>query len=268
MATQVRPPLPSAAFAADPAELPPQIQPASAAPYRLPTFNAYELSEPGITVRDLASPDPSYSLQLVRIEGEGAVKELLHKHDEGFSLAYVLSGWLRVEFQEIGTHDLTTGTVVPAFNGPTHRERAAGDGLELLLLVTPKNLRGSEGEKIVLQFAKDAPYGAGPGFDVEVRDFALDNLTGGRMSARAVRATKAAGSEAGQWLAPRSSFQAVYVAEGWLAVRDGKGGEVRLGKGAAYYPAGDKGEGIAGHSGDLLAVQIVEHAGASGKASL
>ncbi len=62
--------------------------------------------------------------------------EELHRHDEGFSLAYVLKGWLDVEFEQIGVQHLGLGTVVPAFNGPVHRELTCGDGLELLLLVT------------------------------------------------------------------------------------------------------------------------------------
>ena len=86
---------------------------------------AFEPVEPGIFVRDLGIGDLTageLTAQVVRIEPEGAYVENLHRHDEGFSLAYVLKGWLDVEFEEIGVQHLGPGTVIPAFNGPMHRE--------------------------------------------------------------------------------------------------------------------------------------------------
>jgi len=95
------------------------------------TEGAFQPATPGIFVRDLGVGDLTggeLTAQVVRIEPEGAYVEELHRHDEGFSLAYVLQGWLDVEFEEIGIQHLGLGTVIPAFNGPRHHELACGDG--------------------------------------------------------------------------------------------------------------------------------------------
>jgi quercetin dioxygenase-like cupin family protein len=97
---------------------------------------------------------------VVRLEPEGAHMQKLHRHDEGFSLAYVLKGWLDVEFEEIGVQHLGPGTVIPAFNGPTHRELTCGDGLELLLLVTQKPMSADDRQRIVVLQERDAEYRA------------------------------------------------------------------------------------------------------------
>src|SRR5262249_51199661 len=81
----------------------------------------FQLATPGTFVRDLGVGDLTggeLTAQVVRIEPEGAYIEELHRHDEGFSLAYVLKGWLDVEFEEIGVQHLGPGTVIPAYNGP------------------------------------------------------------------------------------------------------------------------------------------------------
>jgi quercetin dioxygenase-like cupin family protein len=94
----------------------------------------FQLATPGTFVRDLGVGDLTggeLTAQVVRIEPEGAYIEELHRHDEGFSLAYVLKGWLDVEFEEIGVQHLGPGTVIPAYNGPRHHELACGDGFEL-----------------------------------------------------------------------------------------------------------------------------------------
>ena len=75
----------------------------------LPTFirhgdeGGFVPVEPGISVRDLGIGEATggdYTFQIVRIEPEGAYVENLHRHEEGFSLAYVLKGWLDVEFAD------------------------------------------------------------------------------------------------------------------------------------------------------------------------
>src|SRR5436190_3612503 len=57
----------------------------------------FQLATPGTFVRDLGVgdiTDGELAAQVVRIEREGAYIEELHRHDDGFSLAYVLKGWL------------------------------------------------------------------------------------------------------------------------------------------------------------------------------
>ena len=83
------------------------------------TEGTFQSVAPGIFVRDLGIGDINggeYAAQVIRLEPEGARVEHLHRHDEGFSLAYVLHGWLDVEFEQIGVHHLEPGAVIPAFN--------------------------------------------------------------------------------------------------------------------------------------------------------
>ena len=151
---------------------------------------AFQPATPGIFVRDLGVGDLTggeLTAQVVRIEPEGAYVEELHRHDEGFSLAYVLQGWLDVEFEEIGIQHLGLGTVIPAFNGPRHHELACGDGFELLLLVTRKSMTGDDKQRIVVQQERDAPYGAGLRDYFQYRNFGLSGLADGRMVAQAIK---------------------------------------------------------------------------------
>src|SRR5215472_4331602 len=144
---------------------------------------------PGTFVRDLGVGDITggeLTAQVVRIEPEGAYIEELHRHDEGFSLAYVLKGWLDVEFEEIGVQHLGPGTVIPAYNGPRHHELACGDGFELLLFVTRKSMSGDDRQRIIVQQERDAPYKEGLRDCFRYRDFGLTELTGGRMVAQAI----------------------------------------------------------------------------------
>src|SRR5262249_39614869 len=125
------------------------------------TESKFELVAPGTFVRDLgvgALTNGELTAQVVHLEPEAARVEKLHRHEEGFSLAYVLKGWLDVEFKEIGVHHLGPGTVIPAFNGPMHRELDCGDDFELLLLVTKKSVSGDGRQGIVVQQERDAPY--------------------------------------------------------------------------------------------------------------
>ena len=78
-------------------------------------------------MRDLgigALTNGELTAQIVRLTPEGAHVADLHQHDEGFSLTYILNGWLDVELQEIGVQHFRRGAVVPAFNGSVHRELA------------------------------------------------------------------------------------------------------------------------------------------------
>jgi len=200
---------------------------------------AFQLVSPGTFVRDLGIGDITggeLTAQVVHLEPEGAHVEKLHRHDEGFSLAYVLKGWLDVEFEEIGVQHLGPGTVIPAYNSPMHRELDCGDDFELLLLVTRKSMSGDDRQRIVVQQERDAPYEPGPNDHLLYRDFELKPMTGGRMLAQAIKTQPGKHSD-GQRRAHESHFQFVYVANGWIELEYDDVGKVRLEKDAlAYQP--------------------------------
>ncbi|HSD09831.1 MAG TPA: hypothetical protein VLF14_02535 [Candidatus Binatia bacterium] len=214
---------------------------------------------PGNFVRDLGIGELTggeLTALVVRIDPEGAYVENLHRHDEGFSLAYVLKGWLDVEFQQIGVQHLGPRTVIPAYNGPMHHELACGDGFELLLLVTRKSMSGDDREHIVVEQERDAEYGPGPTDSFLVRDFGLKEPTGGRMVAHAIKA-RPGGHPNGQWRTHDDRFRFVYVADGWVELEYEDIGTVRLEKGAmAYQPPMIRRTELA-HSDDMVLVEVV-----------
>jgi quercetin dioxygenase-like cupin family protein len=185
---------------------------------------------PGIRVRDLRLAelnDGAWTLQLVRLEGEGARVEAMHRHEEGFSLAYVLCGWLDVEFEQIGHVRLAPGAVIPAYNGPMHRERDCGDGLELMLLVTQQRVSDEPAQHIVVQQADDAPYVANTESGWSMRDFALEAHTGGRLAARALCALPGV-KHVPHWLAHAGCRELLYVVQGECEVEGDNGQRASL----------------------------------------
>ena len=214
---------------------------------------------PGIFVRDLGIGDITggeFTAQVIRIEPEGAHVEALHRHEEGFSLAYVLKGWLDVEFEEIGIQHLGPGTVIPAFNGPVHRELDCGDGLELLLLVTRKRMSDDGRQRIIVQQERDAEYKAGLRDYFTYRDFGLKELTGGRMVAHAIKVLPGRHPH-GQWHMHDLQFQFVYVADGWVEFEYEDIGRVRLEKGSAVYQPPRIRHAEVAHSDDVLILEVV-----------
>ncbi len=214
---------------------------------------------PGNFVRDLGVGDLTggeLTAQVVRIEPEGAYVEHLHRHDEGFSLAYVLKGWLDVEFAQIGVQHLGPGTVVPAFNGPMHRELTCGDGFELLLLVTRKSMNGNDRQGIVVQQERDAPYKAGIREDLLCRDFGLKELTGGRMMAHAFKRLPGKNAR-GRWCTPEAGFRFVYVADGWAELEFEDIGTVRLEKDSIVYQPPMIRHADVAQSDDAVIVEVV-----------
>lgn len=218
----------------------------------------FQLVEPGKYVRDLGAAEvygDEYKALVIRIDPEGGHKENLHRHAEGFSLAYVLKGWLEVEFKEIGVPHLGPGSVIPAFNGPTHRELACGDELELLLLTTPKNMKGDGDEKVVVQRARESDYTSGYRDDFVFRDFGLRELSGDRITARAIKAVPGIRAR-DQWHIHDVQFQMLYVAEGWIELDFDDVGRIRLEKGATLYPAPRVRHMEVAHSDDMLLIEI------------
>ena len=214
---------------------------------------------PGTFVRDLGVGDITggeLTAQVVRIEPEGAYIEELHRHDEGFSLAYVLKGWLDVEFEEIGLQHLGQGTVIPTFNGPRHHELACGDGFELLLLVTRKSMSGDDRQRIVVQQERDTPYKAGLNDYSLFRDFGLKELTGGRMVARAIKVLPGKRPHR-RWHAQNPDFRFVYVADGWVEFEYEDIGTVRLEKDSMVYQPPMIGHAEVAHGDDMVIVEVV-----------
>jgi len=220
---------------------------------------AFQQVAPGISVRDLGIGDVTggeFTAQVIRIEPEGAHVEALHQHEEGFSLAYVLKGWLDVEFEEIGVQHLGPGTVIPAFNGPVHRELDCGGELELLLLVTQKRMRDEDRHRIFVQQERDAEYKPGLRDYFVYRDFGLEELTGGRMVAHAIKVLPGKHPH-GQWHTHDLGFQFVYVADGWVEFDYEDIGKVRLEKGSAVYQPPKIRHAEVAHSDDVLILEVV-----------
>jgi quercetin dioxygenase-like cupin family protein len=214
---------------------------------------------PGNFVRDFgvgALTGGELTAQVVRIEPEGAYVEQLHRHDEGFSLAYVLKGWLDVEFEEIGIHHLGPGTVVPAFNGPVHRELRCGDGFELLLLVTRKSMSGDDRQRIIVQQERDSEYKAGLGDDFLHRDFGLKELTGGRLVAQAIKGLPGK-HERRPWHPHDRHFRFAYVADGWVELEYEDIGAVRLEKASMVYQPPMIRHAELAYSDDVVIVEVV-----------
>jgi quercetin dioxygenase-like cupin family protein len=219
----------------------------------------FQLATPGTFVRDLGVGDLTggeLTAQVVRIEPEGAYIEELHRHDEGFSLAYVLKGWLDVEFAEIGVQHLGPGTVIPAYNGPRHHELACGDGFELLLLVTRKSMSGDDRQRIIVQQERDAPYKAGLKDNFLYRDFGLMPLTGGRMVAQAIKALPGKRPHR-QWQAGSPDFRFLYVADGWAEFEYEDIGAVRLEKNSMVYQPPMIRHAEVARSDDVVMVEVV-----------
>lgn len=226
---------------------------------------AFETVAPGIHVRDLgigALTEGAYTLQVVRLDPEGARVELLHRHDEGFSLAYVLNGWLDVEFAQIGLHNLGPATVVPAFNGPLHREVDCSPGFELLLLVAMHSMNGGDEQHIIVQQEEDAPVHVSSHGDYRYRDFDLAASTGGRMRGHAALALPGRQAPA-RWRAHDDALHVVYLAAGWAEYEFEDVGRVRLGKHAlACVPAGVRHAEVA-HSDDAVVIEMATRVNAA-----
>lgn len=196
---------------------------------------------PGIFVHDLGLDAPTggaYSLMVVHLEPEGARVEDLHRHEEGYSFAYVLSGWLNVEFAQIGLQHLGPRTAIPAFNGPLHRERDCGDDLRLLLLVTQRAMRDDDAQHIVVQQAVDAPVRAGAPSGVAWRDFELEGVSGGQLAGYEARAKGDAHAPL-EHVAAADQIDVLYVVAGSVDIDAPDGGRHRLEPGAlACMPPG------------------------------
>ncbi len=91
------------------------------------------------------------------VPGEGA-KPQWHTHDLGFQMVYVLKGWVRFEYEDIGAVELRAGDV--AYQPPRirHREIAHSDDVEMLEITAPAEFATT----VVAAPAGTATAAAGP----------------------------------------------------------------------------------------------------------
>ena len=90
--------------------------------------------------RDLGIREASngaFGAHVIRaVPGEGA-KPHWHAHDLDFQMVYVLRGWVRFEYEDVGEVELRPGDSVYQAPGIRHREIAHSDDLELLEITSP-----------------------------------------------------------------------------------------------------------------------------------
>jgi len=79
------------------------------------------------------------------VPGEGA-KPHWHTHDLTFQMVYVLKGWVRFEYEDIGEVELRPGDCVYQPRLVRHREIAHSDDLELVEITGPAEFVTREAE--------------------------------------------------------------------------------------------------------------------------
>jgi quercetin dioxygenase-like cupin family protein len=97
--------------------------------------------------RDLGIREASsgtFGAHVIRaLPGEGA-KPHWHTHDLAFQMVYVLRGWVRFEYEDVGEVELKPGDCVYQPPGIRHRELAHSDDLELLEITSPAEFATAE----------------------------------------------------------------------------------------------------------------------------
>jgi quercetin dioxygenase-like cupin family protein len=73
------------------------------------------------------------------VPGEGA-RPQWHIHELDFQMVYVLKGWVRFEYEDIGEVELRAGDVVYQPPRIRHRELAHSDDVEMLEITSPAAL--------------------------------------------------------------------------------------------------------------------------------
>ncbi len=77
------------------------------------------------------------------VPGEGA-RPHWHAHDLAFQMVYVLRGWVRFEYEDIGEVELRAGDVVYQPPRVRHREIAHSDDVEMLEITSPATFQTME----------------------------------------------------------------------------------------------------------------------------
>jgi len=60
-----------------------------------------------------------------------------HHHEVEFQMVYVLKGWIKFDYEDVGEVTLTAGTCVHQPPGIRHTELGHSDDLELIEIVSP-----------------------------------------------------------------------------------------------------------------------------------
>lgn len=95
---------------------------------------------PFFTYRDLGIRDATaggYGAHVVRAVPGQHAEPLWHTHTLDFQLVFVLKGWVRFEYSDIGTVLLQPGDSVYQPPGIRHRELEHSDDMELLEITSP-----------------------------------------------------------------------------------------------------------------------------------
>jgi len=91
-----------------------------------------------------AATGGAFGAHVIRaVPGEGA-KPHWHTHDLAFQMVYVLRGWVRFEYEDIGEVELRPGDSVLQPPKVRHREVAHSDDLELLEITAPAEFATAE----------------------------------------------------------------------------------------------------------------------------
>lgn len=99
--------------------------------------------------RDLGIRDATggaFGAHVIRaVPGEGA-KPHWHNHELDFQMVYILKGWVRFEYEDIGEVELRPGDCIHQPPRIRHREIAHSDDLELIEITAPAEFRTNEVE--------------------------------------------------------------------------------------------------------------------------
>ena len=94
--------------------------------------------------RDLGVADASEGLVLAQVlrarQDEQATGEW-HYHEVEFQMIYILKGWIRFEYEDIGVVTLEAGDCAHQRPLVPHRELAHSHDLELIEIVSPANFK-------------------------------------------------------------------------------------------------------------------------------
>ena len=74
------------------------------------------------------------------VPGEGA-KPNWHNHELDFQMVYILKGWVRFEYEDIGAVELRPGDCIYQAPRVRHREIAHSEDLELIEITSPAEFK-------------------------------------------------------------------------------------------------------------------------------
>jgi quercetin dioxygenase-like cupin family protein len=214
---------------------------------------------PGFTYRDLGIADVTggkFVARVIRAVPDAPAQDDWHRHDQAFSITYVLKGWLEVEFEDIGLQRVEPGSVIYSWNGPRHRELRCGGDLEILSVTSSVPMGDTTERRAVVQHARDAEFEAGLRDYFVYRDFGVNGATKGAIGAHMVKVVPGTHPH-GHWHTHDLGFQFVYVLDGWVEFEYEDIGRVRLERGSMVYQPPLIRHAEVAHSDDVVILEIV-----------